>query len=189
MPAAWDRTASGPSSCATTVRDCATVYNYLNGQSQNMSTYATSPIWGIVDGPWKLSTFNSDGHITFVPNKSYSGPVKPTLSRFAGHLGQVAGKQRASLVEVAGPGVRFDQVGNGRVIRVGDSPAHHEPPHPLVAIDRLLQPAAAEMRVALGSAGRGPAAAGGRLRRPVGRRPAHAEVNLRHGPVPPRSQR
>jgi peptide/nickel transport system substrate-binding protein len=82
MPAAWDRTASGPSACATTVRDCAAVYKYLNGQAKGLSTYATSPIWGIVDGPWKLSAFNADGHVTFVPNKSYSGPVKPRLAAF-----------------------------------------------------------------------------------------------------------
>jgi len=36
----------------------------------------------VVDGPWKLSAFSADGHITFVPNKSYSGPVKPRLARF-----------------------------------------------------------------------------------------------------------
>jgi len=82
MPAAWDQTASGPSACATTVRDCAAVYNYLNGQAKDLSTYATSPIWGIVDGPWRLSAFNADGHVTFVPNKSYSGPVKPRLAAF-----------------------------------------------------------------------------------------------------------
>jgi peptide/nickel transport system substrate-binding protein len=82
MPAAWDRTASGPSSCDTTVSDCAAVYNYLNDQAKNMSSYVGSPIWSIVDGPWKLSAFNADGHMTFVPNKSYSGPVKPKLSAF-----------------------------------------------------------------------------------------------------------
>jgi peptide/nickel transport system substrate-binding protein len=82
MPAAWDRTASGPSSCATTVGDCAAVFSYLNSQSKELSTYATSPIWGVVDGPWKLSSFNADGHVTFVPNKKYSGPVKPRLSAF-----------------------------------------------------------------------------------------------------------
>jgi peptide/nickel transport system substrate-binding protein len=82
MPAAWDRTATGPSNCDTTVSDCAAVYSYLNKQAGNLSGYATSPIWGIVDGPWRLSAFNADGHITFVPNKSYSGPVKPKLSAF-----------------------------------------------------------------------------------------------------------
>jgi peptide/nickel transport system substrate-binding protein len=82
MPKEWDRTASGPSSCTTTVKDCAKVYAYLDAQSRALSSYVTSPLWSIVDGPWKLSAFNADGHISFVPNKSYSGPVKPTLSEF-----------------------------------------------------------------------------------------------------------
>ena len=82
MPTAWDRTASGPSHCDTTLSDCAAVYKYLAGQAKNPSTYATSPIWSIVDGPWKLSSFNADGHNTFVPNKAYTGPVKPKLSKF-----------------------------------------------------------------------------------------------------------
>jgi peptide/nickel transport system substrate-binding protein len=82
MPAAWDRTASGPSSCDTTASDCAAVYSYLNGQAKDLTTYVSSPLWSVVDGPWKLSAFNADGHITFVPNKSYSGPVKPKLAAF-----------------------------------------------------------------------------------------------------------
>ncbi len=47
-----------------------------------ISTYGTSPLWGVVDGPWKVSAFNADGQVTFVPNSSYSGPVKPTLKSF-----------------------------------------------------------------------------------------------------------
>jgi peptide/nickel transport system substrate-binding protein len=82
MPAAWDRTASGPSHCDTTVSDCTAVYNYLNKQSLDLTSYVGSPIWSIVDGPWKLTAFNADGHATFVPNKSYSGPVKPRLAAF-----------------------------------------------------------------------------------------------------------
>ena len=82
MPAAWDRTASGPSACATKITDCTGVYKYLDAQSRQPARYASSPIWSIVDGPWKLSAFNVDGHATFVPNPRYSGPVKPTLSKF-----------------------------------------------------------------------------------------------------------
>jgi peptide/nickel transport system substrate-binding protein len=82
MPEAWDRTASGPSSCDTTVSDCPAVYNYLAKQAGDLTGYATSPIWSIVDGPWKLSSFNADGHDTFVPNKAYTGPVKPKLDAF-----------------------------------------------------------------------------------------------------------
>jgi peptide/nickel transport system substrate-binding protein len=82
MPAAWDRTASGPSACATKVTDCTAVYRYLDARSRQLTTYASAPMWGIVDGPWKLSAFSADGHATFVPNTTYSGPVKPALAKF-----------------------------------------------------------------------------------------------------------
>ena len=83
MPNAWDRTASGPSSCDTTVSDCTAVYSYLNAQAKDPTGYVSSPLWSVVDGPWRLSAFNVDGHISFVPNKSYSGPVKPKLAAFS----------------------------------------------------------------------------------------------------------
>ena len=82
MPEAWDVTASGPSHCSTTVSDCAAVYQFLDAQSRNMTGYVGSPIWSIVDGPWKLTAFNADGNLTMVPNKSYSGSDKPKLSEF-----------------------------------------------------------------------------------------------------------
>jgi peptide/nickel transport system substrate-binding protein len=120
MPAAWDRTASGPSACTTTVRDCAAVYNYLNGQSMDLSTYATSPIWGIVDGPWKLSAFNADGHVTFVPNKSYSGPVKPRLAAF---------EEVPFITDAAEYNVLQAGLSNGK-IDVGYLPVVDAPPKP-----------------------------------------------------------
>jgi peptide/nickel transport system substrate-binding protein len=89
MPAAWDVTAAGqaPGSggCATdTAADkwakCAAVFKFLNAQAQQSATYATSPIWSIIDGPWKLKIYNSDGDDTLVPNPKYSGSPKPTLS-------------------------------------------------------------------------------------------------------------
>jgi peptide/nickel transport system substrate-binding protein len=82
MPEAWDRTANGPSHCTTTVSDCAAVYSYLDSQSKQLSSWAGSPIWRIVDGPWRLSSFNPDGNSTFVPNVAYSGPVKARLAQF-----------------------------------------------------------------------------------------------------------
>src|SRR3984885_7475143 len=82
MPEAWDRTASGPSHCTTTVSDCAAVYSYLDSQSKNLSGYASSPLWSVVDGPWRLTAFNSDGNSTFVPNPSYGGSPKPKLAEF-----------------------------------------------------------------------------------------------------------
>jgi len=82
MPPAWDKTASGPAHCATKVSDCAAVYKYLDSQAKQLTAYVSSPLWSVVDGPWKLSAFNADGHLTFVPNTKYSGPVKPSLSQF-----------------------------------------------------------------------------------------------------------
>jgi peptide/nickel transport system substrate-binding protein len=89
MPLAWDVTSlgakAGSGGCATdSAADhwakCDAVYNFLTAQSKIASTYATSPLWSVVDGPWKLSSFNTDGDVTIVPNKDYSGSPKPTLS-------------------------------------------------------------------------------------------------------------
>ena len=83
MPPAWDMTsATAKGDCATNVSGCAAVYTYMISQSKDLPTYATNPLWQVVDGPWQLKSFNSDGHITFVPNTKYSGPVKPTLKEF-----------------------------------------------------------------------------------------------------------
>ncbi|MBV9315382.1 MAG: hypothetical protein JO100_17005 [Pseudonocardia sp.] len=82
LPHAWDRTASGPSDCEHHLGDCTAVYDYLSEQAKTLNDYATNPLWQIVDGPWKLKTFNADGHISFTPNKAYSGPNKPHLDQF-----------------------------------------------------------------------------------------------------------
>lgn len=59
---------------------CRAVYKFLSAQATDESGYATSPVWSVVDGPWKLSAFSPTGTDTFVPNKSYSGSPKPRLS-------------------------------------------------------------------------------------------------------------
>ena len=82
MPEAWDRPRPGPSHCSTTVSDCAAVYKYLDSQSRNLNGYVSSPLWCVVDGPWKLTSFNADGFVAMVPNPSYSGTDKPHLSQF-----------------------------------------------------------------------------------------------------------
>ncbi len=81
---AWDKTsATGSISNAdTTVSGAHAVYKYLAGQSTDTSTYATNPLWHVVDGPWRLSAFTTTGQATFVPNPSYSGPVKAKLAKF-----------------------------------------------------------------------------------------------------------
>ncbi len=90
LPMAWDVTAKGqaaPSPSAanlpdTTPAGAAKVYTYLNSQATDVASYATSPYWSIVDGPWKLKSFTTTGEVTMVPNPDYSGSPKPILSQF-----------------------------------------------------------------------------------------------------------
>ena len=92
LPLAWDKTSlSAPSPTAATpvsslpdqtASGAKAVYSFLNTQAGQLATYATSPIWSIVDGPWKLKSFTTQGKAVFVPNPSYGGPVKPSLSQF-----------------------------------------------------------------------------------------------------------
>ncbi|MGO8960726.1 MAG: ABC transporter substrate-binding protein [Streptosporangiaceae bacterium] len=77
MPMAWDRTASGPGHCATTISDCFAVWTYLDRQAQNTASYGKSPLWGVVDGPWKVASFVQPGTLTLTFNSKYSGHVPP----------------------------------------------------------------------------------------------------------------
>jgi len=67
----YDQTASGAKA----------VWNFLQAQGGDMATFATNPLWQVVDGPWKLSQFQSSGYYSWVPNTNYSGPDKPILSK------------------------------------------------------------------------------------------------------------
>lgn len=92
MPKAWDVTAAGAAAgsggCATdTAADkwakCTAVFNYMTAQAKDAKSYATNPLWGVVDGPWKLSSFSTaaSGPVTsFAPNPAYSGSPKPQLA-------------------------------------------------------------------------------------------------------------
>ncbi|MGA3214946.1 MAG: ABC transporter substrate-binding protein [Acidimicrobiales bacterium] len=82
--AAWDKTsANGPvGNYDLTPTGATAVYNFLAGQSKDLSTYTTNPLWKVVDGPWNLTGFTTTSRLTFVPNPRYSGPVKPTISEF-----------------------------------------------------------------------------------------------------------
>ena len=104
MPMAWNLTAAGTKgTCGTAsftsitvskdskgnvtpvssdAKSCAAVYTYLDSEAKKISSYVGSPIWSVVDGPWTLQTMDTQGNVTFIPNKQYSGPQKPTLSKF-----------------------------------------------------------------------------------------------------------
>ncbi len=87
LPLAWDRTAlSQPAPTSDTgnlpdTTQAEAVYKFLDAQAKSTQTWVSSPIWSIVDGPFKLSNFTPTGEVDFVPNPSYSGSPKPTISK------------------------------------------------------------------------------------------------------------
>ena len=92
LPMAWDRAPPDPSFATpkpsdavlpdTTMSGAKAVYRFLNAQAKELSNYADSPIWSIVDGPWKLQSLTASGEATFVPNPKYDGPDRPHLASF-----------------------------------------------------------------------------------------------------------
>jgi peptide/nickel transport system substrate-binding protein len=80
---AWDKTSltGTVGNYDETTAGAKAVWNFLQKQGSDIATFATNPLWQVVDGPWKLSQFQSDGYYSWVPNPTYSGPDKPALSK------------------------------------------------------------------------------------------------------------
>ena len=56
-------------------------------QGTDVSTFATSPLWKVVDGPFKLQSFNTtNSSYVLVPNKSYGLSPKPNVHVRCEHL-------------------------------------------------------------------------------------------------------
>ncbi len=61
------------------------IYNFLMAQNKSLSTYATNPLWQVVDGPYHLTAYNpTNGAFTMAPNRSYGGPHTAHMSDFEG---------------------------------------------------------------------------------------------------------
>jgi peptide/nickel transport system substrate-binding protein len=93
LPMAWDRTSlTGPRGSGATVpagtgqgldmtpAGATAVYNFLVGQNGHVSQYASTWLWKIVDGPFKLQSYDVNGLTSLVPNKAYGGH-KPSISK------------------------------------------------------------------------------------------------------------
>jgi peptide/nickel transport system substrate-binding protein len=84
MPNTWDITAPGKTStCATgafgaaaTDTACKAVEKYLDSQSSKISTYTDAMWQSGVSGPWKLTSIDELGNVTFEANNAYGGPQK-----------------------------------------------------------------------------------------------------------------
>jgi peptide/nickel transport system substrate-binding protein len=82
----WAITAAGGppvTDWATNEADAKKIYDYLAAQSKSVSTYASNPLWQVVNGPYKLTAFSaSTGGFTMAPNPTYGGPHGATESNF-----------------------------------------------------------------------------------------------------------
>jgi hypothetical protein len=80
---AWDKTSltGKAGNYDQTKAGSKAVYAFLQKQGGLTSQFATNPLWKVVDGPWTLQTFNSNGYYADVPNKNYSGTDKPIVSK------------------------------------------------------------------------------------------------------------
>ena len=84
MPTKWagSNTAcvTGAWGAASTTTACNAVLKNLLYVAKNYKTY-TGPLWQAgVDGPYKLTSFDSLGNVTFVPNPTYMGPQKSQVA-------------------------------------------------------------------------------------------------------------
>jgi peptide/nickel transport system substrate-binding protein len=88
LPLAWDRTSlSQPAPTSdnghladSTKAGAEAVYKFLDKESRSVGSWTGSPIWSVVDGPYKLQSFTTSGQVTLVPNADYSGTPKATLT-------------------------------------------------------------------------------------------------------------
>jgi peptide/nickel transport system substrate-binding protein len=80
----WDIDATGGPAVTdwnTNPADALKIYTYLEAQGTSLSTFASNPLWQVVDGAYKLTAFNTtNSSYTFAANKSYSLPIKPKFS-------------------------------------------------------------------------------------------------------------
>jgi peptide/nickel transport system substrate-binding protein len=77
--AVWDKTS--PSGAVGNFDETASgaqaVYTFLTSQSSDTATYASSPLWKVVDGPWEIKSFQpTTGPDVFTPNPDYSPQPK-----------------------------------------------------------------------------------------------------------------
>ena len=84
LPRGWDKTsATGKvGNYDQSTSGAKAVFNFLTAQSKNIATYGTNPLWKMVDGPWEMVNYQSNGYVKFQANPNYSGPKKPTLKYF-----------------------------------------------------------------------------------------------------------
>jgi peptide/nickel transport system substrate-binding protein len=79
---AWAKaSASGPVLDFSSPANAKKIYDFMAAQSKSVTTYASNPLWQVVDGPYKLTRFNNTtGAFTMAPNAAYGGPHASKVS-------------------------------------------------------------------------------------------------------------
>jgi len=80
----WDKTSLNGTvgNYDLTSAGATNVFNFLNQQSLTLSTYATNPLWQMVDGPFHMSAYSSSTNYTALePNPHYTGAGKAKISK------------------------------------------------------------------------------------------------------------
>ncbi len=79
---AWDRTsAAGPvGNYDQAPGGAKAVFHFLSAAAASPATYATNPLWRVVDGPFTMTSYNATtGYASYKPNPKYSGPSKARI--------------------------------------------------------------------------------------------------------------
>ena len=200
LPMAWDITASqraGPAATAgsspartRTPAGARAVYRFLNAQAKKLSGYATSPIWSIVDGPWKLQSADQlrAGDVRAQP-RSTTAPTSRS-SRSSSSFRSPA--RRPSSRCCAPEPAKGDGGGSAPQISVGYVPDTDVPQAPALQIpglpaERLLPLRLRLLRAELQQPGRrtDPAAALLPPGLPASRQPERLDPRLLRGPRRP----
>ncbi len=82
---AWDKTSvhGAVGSYDRTRAGAQAVYRFLNAQARDESTYASNPLWKVVDGPWQVAAYNpATGYTAFVPQPHASALGTAHIARF-----------------------------------------------------------------------------------------------------------
>jgi peptide/nickel transport system substrate-binding protein len=81
---AWAKaSATGPVLDFTKPANAKKIYDFLAAQSKSVTTYATNPLWKVVDGPYTLTSYTkATGGYAMTPNPAYSGPHAQKVSAF-----------------------------------------------------------------------------------------------------------
>jgi peptide/nickel transport system substrate-binding protein len=92
------------------------IYNFLAAAAKPSATWATNPIWQVVNGPYKLTKFNvTTGAFTMAPNSSYAGPhskIVPTLQSvpFTSDTAEVNALNKGAIDQGYVPQTNFKQI-------------------------------------------------------------------------------